>query len=51
MRFIFKTSYTQDLGIFRDDVQRNWYMALLVGLLVLAIRPQGMFGTLVRKKV
>ena len=37
MRFIFKTSYTQDLGIFRDDVQRNWYLALLVGLLVLPL--------------
>jgi len=37
VRFIFKTSYTQDLGIFRDDVQRNWYLALLVGLLVLPL--------------
>jgi branched-chain amino acid transport system permease protein len=33
MRFVFKTSYTQDLGLFRDGVQRNWYVALLVGLL------------------
>ena len=33
MRFIFKTSYGQDLGIFRDEVQRNWYLALLLGLL------------------
>jgi hypothetical protein len=37
VRFIFKTSYGQDLGIFRDDVQRNWYLALLVGLLVLPV--------------
>ena len=37
MRFAFKTSYSQDLGIFRDDVQRNWYLALLVGLLVLPL--------------
>src|SRR3989454_3291567 len=37
MRFVFRTSYRQDLGIFRDDVQRNWYMALLVGLLVLPL--------------
>src|SRR5262249_34469286 len=28
---------SQDLGIFRDDVQRNWYLALLVGLLVLPL--------------
>ena len=35
MRFVFKTSYAQDLGLFRDGVQRNWYIALLVGLLVL----------------
>jgi branched-chain amino acid transport system permease protein len=35
MRFVFKTSYAQDLGLFRDGVQRNWYLALLVGLLVL----------------
>ncbi len=33
MRFVFKTSYAQDLGLFRDGVQRNWYVALLVGLL------------------
>jgi branched-chain amino acid transport system permease protein len=35
MRFDFKTSYVQDLGLFRDGVQRNWYLALLAGLLVL----------------
>ena len=35
MRFAFKTSYRQDMGLFRDNVQRNWYGALLVGLLVL----------------
>ena len=35
MRFAFKTSYRQDMGLFRDNVQRNWYAALLVGLLVL----------------
>ena len=37
MRFIFKTTYAQDLGIFRDAVQRNWYLALLLGLLVLPL--------------
>jgi len=35
MRFVFKTSYEQDLGLFRDAVQRNCYMALFVALLVL----------------
>jgi branched-chain amino acid transport system permease protein len=35
MRVVFKTSYEQDAGLFRDAVQRNWYVALLVGLLVL----------------
>jgi branched-chain amino acid transport system permease protein len=35
MRFLFKTSYAQELGLFRDNVQRNWYVALLAGLLVL----------------
>ncbi len=35
MRFVFKTSYRQDLGLFRDNVQRICYAALLVGLLVL----------------
>ena len=37
MRFVFKTSYGQDLGIFRDGVQRNWYLALLAGMLVLPL--------------
>ena len=35
MRFVFKTSYRQDTGLFRDGVQRNWYAALLVGLILL----------------
>jgi branched-chain amino acid transport system permease protein len=35
MRFLFKTSYGQDLALFRDGVQRNWYIALFVALLVL----------------
>jgi branched-chain amino acid transport system permease protein len=37
MRFLFKTTYGQDLGLFRDAVQRNWYVALLAGLLVLPL--------------
>ena len=35
MRFLFKTSYGQDLGLFRDGVQRNWYVAVLIGALIL----------------
>ena len=35
MRFLFKTAYTQDLGLFRDSVQRNTYVALLAALIVL----------------
>ena len=35
MRFQLKTSYADDLGLFRDNVQRNWYVALLAALIVL----------------
>jgi len=35
MRVLFKTSYAQELGLFRDDVQRNWYVVLFAALLVL----------------
>jgi branched-chain amino acid transport system permease protein len=35
MRFAFKTSYAQDLGLFRDSAQRTWYVALLAALLLL----------------
>ena len=35
MRFLFKTSYEQDLGLFGDAVQRNWYVVLLAALLAL----------------
>jgi branched-chain amino acid transport system permease protein len=37
MRFVFKTSYEQDLGLFRDGIQRNWYVALLAGLMLLPL--------------
>ena len=33
MRFTFKTSHDQDLGLFRDPVQRRWYAALLAAVL------------------
>jgi branched-chain amino acid transport system permease protein len=35
VRFLFKTSYAQDLGLFRDQVQRNCYLVLLVALVAL----------------
>lgn len=34
MRFVFKTDYAQDLGLFRDGVQRNWYLALALALVL-----------------
>ncbi len=37
MRFVFKTSYEQDLGVFSDGVQRNWYVALFAALVVLPV--------------
>src|SRR2546422_5110176 len=37
MRFVFRTSYRQDMGLFRDSVQRNWYAVLLVGLLIVPL--------------
>ena len=37
MRFVFKTAYEQDVGLFRDSVQRNWYVALLAALVVLPL--------------
>jgi branched-chain amino acid transport system permease protein len=37
MRFVFKTSYAQDVGLFRDGVQRNAYVALLLAVLVLPL--------------
>ena len=37
MRFVFKTSYAQDMGLFRDGVQRNWYLALLVALVLVPL--------------
>lgn len=37
MRFIFKTDYGADLGLFRDAVQRNWFAVGLGGALVLPL--------------
>src|SRR5437667_12221307 len=37
MRFAFKTTYGQDLGLFRDPVQRNYYVALLAFVAVLPL--------------
>src|SRR3984893_12315100 len=35
MRFVFKTTYQQDLALFRDKFQRDWYLGLMACLLVL----------------
>src|ERR1700745_692754 len=35
MRFIFKTTYRQDLRLFRDHFQRHWYLALVARPLAL----------------
>ena len=35
MRFLFKTSYNQDIRIFRDKVAGFWYGLLAVVVLVL----------------
>ena len=37
MRFPFKTAYDQDLGLFRDPVQRRWYGGLLAVVLLLPL--------------
>jgi branched-chain amino acid transport system permease protein len=37
MRFIFKTTYQQDLRLFRDKFERDWYLSLMAGLLVLPV--------------
>src|SRR5712691_6895411 len=37
MRFVFKTSYGQDVTLFRDGVQRNTYIALFLALLALPL--------------
>jgi len=37
MRFAFKTTYDQDLGLFRDPVQRGWYAALLAAVILLPL--------------
>ncbi|WP_454644765.1 branched-chain amino acid ABC transporter permease [Bradyrhizobium liaoningense] len=33
MRYVFKTSYDQDINLARDGAQRSWYAALLIMLL------------------
>ena len=33
MRFVFKTSYNQDIQLFRDKVDLGWYVALVVAVL------------------
>src|ERR1700754_4754528 len=35
MRFVFKTSYNQDIQLFRDKVDLGWYVALAIGVIAL----------------
>ncbi len=37
MRFAFKTAYDDDLGLFRDPVQRRWYGGLLAVVVLLPL--------------
>src|ERR1700757_4901095 len=37
MRFAFKTAYDQDLGLFRDPVQRGWHGGLLAAVILLPL--------------
>jgi branched-chain amino acid transport system permease protein len=37
MRFIFRTTYQQDLGLFRDSVQRDWYLVLALGIVAIPL--------------
>ena len=37
MRFLFKTSYNQDIRLFRDKVERFWYGLLAVAVLALPL--------------
>ena len=46
MRFLFKTDYGMDLGLFRDSIQRNWYLALLIVLAVIGTLGKKQFEAL-----
>jgi len=37
MRFTFKTTYRQDFRLFRDNVERNWYLVLALGIVVMPL--------------
>jgi branched-chain amino acid transport system permease protein len=40
MRFVFKTSYAQDIQVFRDKVDASWYVLLAIAVLALpAVLP------------
>jgi len=44
VRIPFKTSYDQDLGLFRDPVQRRWYGALLAAVILLPLGVPAYLG-------
>jgi len=43
MRFIFKTSYEQDIRVFRDRVDASWYGALAIAVLALPFLMSGYY--------
>ena len=50
MRFLFKTDYAQDLRLARHGGHVFWYGLLMV-LLMLILKPNGLFGETSLKKV
>ena len=49
MRFLFKTSYLQDIRLAKHGGHVFWYGLLALAMLV--VRPNGIFGEKLRKKV
>jgi branched-chain amino acid transport system permease protein len=37
MRFTFKTTYKQDLNLFQDRTERNWYLVLALGIVLIPL--------------
>jgi branched-chain amino acid transport system permease protein len=43
MRFVFKTTYNQDIQIFRDGVDRGWYILLALAVVALPFLMSGYY--------
>ena len=46
MRFTFKTAYRQDLRLFQDSAERNWYLVLALGIVVMPVLLPAYLGDL-----